>query len=240
MKKMLLAVVLAVAVAFVGECQADPTTTTYNSEASFVSALKLGYDLYDFGDLPSTPPNHYLQVDLGSSWAHSGNGYSYTITAPPADLLKPYGFNAVSADYWSGVETLTVNFTSGNVTAVGGDIFTTFRWGIANNNGFANGILDVSLNDGTTVSIMSPTNGTGLFLSAPFAGFTSPGHTITSLTITEELPPSYGGVTLGHLYVGTAVPEPSTWSLLALGAVALLGGSRMRRRSSRSVEMRKS
>ena len=61
-----------------------------------------------------------------------------------------------------------------------------------------------------------------------FVGFTLTGNSFSSLTLVANDDP----IGVDDVRFSTIVPEPTTWTLVALGAGALLGSRRLRRRSS--------
>jgi hypothetical protein len=104
---------------------------------------------------------------------------------------------------------LVLTFTSSNVRAVGGDFFLTDL-----NENWTTGSFTITLNDGSFENVSLAAGDAG---TAKFVGFMSDSANITSLTFSGV---SAGGyATLDNLYVGTPVPEASTW----LGA-AFIGG----------------
>jgi hypothetical protein len=112
---------------------------------------------------------------------------------------------------------LTLSFSGGVPTAVGGNFFPDPSWG----SNLAGVSIALSLNDGTGYSFTSATGSDWRFV-----GFTS-NTPITSLTFS---PPTNGNfASIDNIVVGhAAVPEPSTY---ALGAgVLALGFAVWRRR----------
>ena len=137
----------------------------YTDQPSFLAHVQAGYYLETFDSLPAT--------DLGTSLSFSGNGFSYDASA----ALDLYGVavgigdNALSTNNFT--DTLTLTFTSGNVTAVGGEFFNT---DLPGNPSFD--AVIVSLNDGTSVIVTGDIND-----PMPFRGFVSANALITSLTV---------------------------------------------------------
>lgn len=186
-------------------------TTIYTNQAAFLSATQPGYYLETFNSLPQF-------TQLPSPLSFSSNGFSYNATAPTAGFFNV----GPSGDTWLGTfhefDPITFNFTSNNVTSVGGFFFLTDLPG-----NVIGGTLTVTLNNGKMFSITDAS-------STSFIGFAT-GVPIQSLTVT---PPSGGATlvfaTVNDFITGKAVPETGSSSLLlGLGMVGLLGVGRASR-----------
>jgi hypothetical protein len=180
-------------------------TATYTNQAAFLAATQPGYYLETFNSLPQF-------TQLASPLSFSSNGFSYNATAPTAGFFNI----GPSGDTWLSTfhefDPIIFNFTSNNVTSVGGFFFLTDLTGNA-----AGGTVTVTLNNGKMFSITDAS-------STSFIGFTT-GAPIQSLTVT---PPSSGAdlifATVNDFITGKAVPETgSSALLLGLGMVGLLG-----------------
>jgi hypothetical protein len=185
----------------------------YDNQSSFTAQLVPGYFFNDFSELG--------EGTVASGLSQSGNGYSYTISTHDDTALYAIGSSAaqraLSTD--SVQRTIIINFTSGNVTAVGGNFFLTDFGGVQQP-----GALTLTLSDSTTEEVSSG--------STPFRGFTTSGGTyITSLSFQ----PSGNWATMDNLYVGQAVPEASTTIAAALLVVFVAGQMIIRRRRSKAV-----
>ena len=202
---------LALAFAGLAGVTSANAAMVYTDEASFLGAINPGYYLNEFNDLAS-----YGSGPLAGPLSYTSGGFSYDVSSggsPSLFASKPWG-----GDNWAiaayTADDLTVTFTSGNVTAVGGIVFST-----AGDGSFLGGNVIVNLSDATSVTVASDL----------FRGFvtSTTGPLITSLTITSLEP--LGFASLDHLYVGTTsvepppppviVPEPTT---VMTGALLLL------------------
>lgn len=170
-------------------------TTVYTSAASFLPQVAAGYYSETFDGLSTLPPSF------------ASGGFSYSIST--------VGGGYASGDYIGTSfpeQALTISFTSGNVTAIGANFFAT---NIGDE--FLPLALTVSLSDGTVRSF------TPASISDSFLGFVS-STPITSLTLSmsESNSPLFPYAALDNLTVGvSAVPEPASAALLALGATGL-------------------
>jgi hypothetical protein len=181
---------------------ASAQTTVYTTNAAFLAMVAPGSYLETFTQ---------VAVDSGPSFTYSGGGFSYTVTAD----------NGASTVYRSGTIignnlpdlSLTLTFTTGNVTAVGGEFFTTNISDI-----FQAAAVTLTLNNGTVVNY-TPTSQTN-----SFRGFTTP-VPILSLTMSAPGPSLYNSI--DNLRVGAVVPEPGTYAMMGLG---LLAARRLRSR----------
>ena len=119
----------------------------------------------------------------------------------------------------SSADTLTLSFSGGAPTAVGGNFFPDPLMGNA-----AGVSISLSLNDGTGYSFTSITGS-----DWPFVGFTS-STPITSLTF--AIPKTGDIVAIDNIVVGhSAIPEPSTYALFfGLGALGLCAWRRRLKR----------
>lgn len=190
------------AAALVTVTSAKPATI-FTDQSTFVSALDPGFYLEDF--------SAYGTGDQGAtSHNFSANGFQYSASAPSDLWIVSLISNALSTTEPGNV--LSLAFTSGNVTAVGGFFYPTDIDG----NLIGGGIV-LALNDGTVQMLDSPD-------ATTFTGFTtSPGVFITSLTVTPDLDQF---ATIDDLYVGSvagsaAVPEPSLIGLVALSLLLM-------------------
>lgn len=180
------------------------STATYNSSASFLPHVSTGGYTENFNGLGNPPSGPAL---------FSSGGYSYAVSAP-GDLYASGDFLGGSLPY----ESLTINFTSGNVTAVGGNFFSTDI-----GDAFTATSITLLLSDLTTV-VFTPTSA-----SDSYFGFSS-NNLITSLTVTAgNLPFNSLYAAIDNLTVGAAVPEPASLSLVGL---ALAGLAITRRRKA--------
>jgi hypothetical protein len=141
------------------------------------------------------------ELDPGAA-AFASSGFSYNISAPndlyaADDILSTSQIN----------QALTINFTSGNVFAIGANFFV-----VNLENFFQSVSLTLTLSDGT-IETFTPTS-----ISDSYRGFLS-NVAITSLAIGAPGQSLYAG--LDNLTVGT-VPEPTSWALLGLGLVGFL------------------
>lgn len=192
--------VLAVA-SVVGMPQAE-AATVFTDESSFLFNLE---------------PDSYLETFdasedvfvLPASLPFSGSGFSYTVTARNGALTLPRN-PMDDQDYWLSADpendsSLVLEFTSGNISAVGGNFFSTGFSPASDDTQLGLGNILLTLSDGTTRSLTNPTNTT-------FIGFTAdPGSVFTSLIVSA---PAGGAsdslyATLNNLRVGRAVPIPT-------------------------------
>ena len=183
-------------------------TATYTNQAAFLAATQPGYYLETFNSLPQF-------TQLASPLSFSSSGFSYNATAPTAGFfnLGPTGDTWLST--FHEFDPIIFNFTSNNVTSVGGFFFLTDLTG-----NVAGGTVTVTLNNGKMFSITDAS-------STSFIGFTT-GVPIQSLTVT---PPSSGATlvfaTVNDFITGKAVPETgSSALLLGFGMAGLLGVGR--------------
>jgi hypothetical protein len=204
---------LAVLAPFAGVTSAaHAASQIYTNEASFLAALQPGSSTENFTSAGNTS---------ALSYSYSGSGLGYTVTAPGTTVFQA-GTN-ISTTLPS---PLVFTFTTGNVTAVGGNFFL-----VNSANEFQSGPVTATLSDGTTATITPTSTSTGTFL-----GFISP-TAITSLTFSTPAGGA-GGVGLynavDNLTVGTAVPgnttAPEPGSLALLLSVAGVAGMVIRKR----------
>lgn len=202
---------------------AAPGALIYD-QATFIASLQPGYYLEDFAGL--TGPG-----TISSPINFSGGAFAYTASAPgdfyAVQTPSGSGNQVLSTSF--GDDPITLTFTSGNVTAVGGFFLVTDI-----NGDIAAGSITLTFNDGTTVTLTNQTLGS-------FTGYLSPGLPITSLTVFAVQPDGDGASiwpTVDDLIVGSmaengtppngdgVIPEPSTLWLLAGGIVAVAIGRR--------------
>lgn len=176
-------------------------TTTYTTQASFLANVA-----------PGSYTNSFTgAVAAGPSFSYSGSGFGYTLTAGVGDVYLSGSIAGTN----SPDETLTVTFTTGNVTAVGGNFFATNISDV-----FQAQPLKLTLSDGTTTTYTPAT------LGASYRGFVS---TLPITSLVMGLPAVGFYNTMDNLTVGVGVvPETSTWVLMALGMVGLAFARRQR------------
>jgi hypothetical protein len=181
---------------------AAPAATIFSDQSAFVAALQPGFYLEDFSG--------FSGGFLSAPHDFSQGGFAYTASATQGLFVVSSISNALSTNVSN--DPLTFDFTSGNVTAVGGLFYPT-----ALDGSLATGNIELALSDGTDVNLTDP----GI---TSFTGFiTSGGVLITSLTVS---PQSTQFATVDNFYVGAAatpeaVPEPSMGAFLGLILLAI-------------------
>jgi hypothetical protein len=184
---------------------AQASTTIYTTSASFLAQTLPGGLFLDF-----TQPS----VDSGESFTYSGGGFSVTFTAD-------------STVYRSGTilgnnlpnESLTLTFSGTLPTAVGGNFFITNISDV-----LQVAPVTLTLADGTTTTY-TPSN-----LSSSYRGFVS---TVPIVSLVMAAP--QGGQfynSLDNLTVASAVPEPGTYLLMALGLAAVAARAHAQRKAA--------
>ena len=166
--------------------------SVFTSQAGFISTLQPGYYTETFSN-PAANPNAPL-----ASKTITAAPFSYTIAGAASGL---YEDSAIIGN-WAPSQELVITFTAGNITAVGGEFFLSDV-----NGNFQSAPVTITMNDGT-VETWTPSG------VSSFRGFTSPGVTITSLTVGVAATRFNN---IDNLIVGVAVPEPS-------GLLLVLGG----------------
>lgn len=183
---------------------AEAASIVYNSSAAFLAQVAPGAYTETFDGLPM-PPAGPVVFTSGS--------FSYSVSAP-GDLYASGDFLGTSLPD----EALTINFSSGNVMAIGANFFASDL-----GDSFQSVLMTLTLSDGTLLSF------TPASVSDSYRGFVSD-VVITSLTISGPGAFLYAG--LDNLTVGAIpnrVPEPA--SLLLVG-LSLAGMAVVRRRSA--------
>jgi MYXO-CTERM domain-containing protein len=200
--KFTLAATAASVAAFAGVAIAG-TATVYTDSASFLADLAPGFYTNGFDDVSSGP-----SPDL----TYSQNGFAYNVGTQVGAVSGLFNdFGVISTD--NAGDSISVDFTSGNVFAVGGNFWATDIAVLPTGTDIV-----ISLSDGTSVSYTS----TG---PSDFRGFISD-VAITNLTIDAPDGLSPFWATMDNLTVGQAIPTPGAVALLG---VAGLAGVRRRR-----------
>ena len=198
------------------------SAASFSSQAAFVDVLQPGYVFNNFNS--ATGAGNPYDLSQGSfafnattDDATSGPGGSAVVF--PLDLQGSVALNIGGGDHFGGGDTLTMNFTSNNVTAVGGDFFLTDFFGDLASNEFT-----LTLSDGSIVSFSDAG-------SDNFFGYTS-STPITSLSFNPGASNSWA--VIDNLFVGqvAAAPEPSSWLLLVSGIGAAAGLIKFSKRSA--------
>ncbi|MGP1311073.1 MAG: hypothetical protein ACTS27_12830, partial [Phycisphaerales bacterium] len=148
------AVVACAGAAFAG------SATVYTDSASFIANLAAGYYTNGFDNALPGP-----SADL----SYSQNGFAYTVGTQTGAISGLYNDTGLISTDNAG-DSISVDFTSGNVFAVGGNFWATDISVLPTGTD-----ISISLSDGTTVSYTS----TG---PSDFRGFISD-VAITNLTI---------------------------------------------------------
>lgn len=223
---------LARASAAVGCLATASAAVVMTDRNEFLGWVQPGYYLEPF----QTVERGFLPADEGDDWevAFVGpNGdFAFTMQEEPFELIPQSqlwvianetmdeeeipGSRAVSTrNDFTGIR---IQFTSGNVTAVGGDFFLTQENGAP----LGIGSFTLTLSDGTAREVNSQ-----LTESDRFVGFLAEGsETFTSLILNPVDIFQGQYVTVDNLLVGAAVPEPATAGWLAGAALLGFGGWR--------------
>lgn len=196
------ALALAIVLFWAGASIAPAATITFTDQASFLSQVAPGYYEEDFSSLAAGE----LSV---SNMGFSGNGYAYTASVLNTTLWGGDVGSRVLSTANSGVgNILSLNFTSGNVTAVGGNFFYDDE---ISPTGAGVDVL-LTLNDGTSLIL-------ALATTSSFGGFISD-TPILSLSFdaggTRRFP-SMDNIVAGS---NSAVPEPGSMVLVMIGGAA--------------------
>lgn len=188
---------------------AHAQTTTHTTLASF---------------LAGTQGPTYTETFTGSgpvaepSFSFSSLGFGYTVTA----ATNVYRSGSIIGTNLPN-ELLTFTFTTGNVSAVGGNFFIA-----SINDVFQAQPVTILLSNGTTTTF-TPSS------ASDFRGFTTTNGFITSLTMSAPTGGQFYN-SADNIIVGTAagnvVPEPSTFAMLGAGLVGLIGAAKRRKRVS--------
>ena len=148
---------------------------------------------------------------VGTPINRSAGSYTYT-AATSSYTFYPAGSSAdrwLSTNYAS--DSIVFNSFSSGVAGIGG-----FFFGSNINGDFQAGDINLTAVDGSSSSSVTLTGAT----TGSFRGFVSDGG-LTSLTVSAVQPrPAFLWPTVNDLTLGaapTAVPEPATLSLMALG-----------------------
>lgn len=176
-------------------CPTASAATLYTTQASFLSQVDSGYYLENFDAKTSGV--------LASGTNFSNSTYTYTASTTTNSnglyIQTVAGNKSLSTN--TNRSNIVINFTSNNVTAVGGNFF------LSGGSSSLAGAFSISLSDGTNVTL----NSTDSVLTAPFEGFTAAdGTNITSLTF--AVPTINSAAAIDDLIVGRAkrLPEPSS------------------------------
>ena len=196
-----LATILLFAGAFFAPVHA--ATITFNNQANFLSQVAPGYYQEDFSSLASGN----LSV---SSLGFSGNGFAYTASVLNTTLWGgTVGSRVLSTADSAFGNILSLTFTSGNVTALGGNFFYDDE---TSPTGAGVDVL-LTLNDGTSLIV-------ALATTSSFGGFISD-TPILSLSFDAggaRRFPSMDNIVVGS---GSAVPEPGSMMLVMFGGAAV-------------------
>lgn len=217
-------VAIVVAFAALGAESAARADMIYTDQTAFLAHVKPGYSLETFDALPQ-------YTEVLAPLAFSALGFSYTASAESEFTSGNFFPAGTLSDVWlstNGVsDDIVFEFTSGNVTAVGGFFFRTSTFGEV----VTAGTVTLTLDNGTVYSTDAPS-------ANSFVGFTTTSP-IFSLSVGVE---PVGGfledfATANDLIVGVAVPEPSTLALAGLSLGCLFAGrmsSQLRREPVRA------
>jgi hypothetical protein len=184
-------------------------TTTFTNQATFLGNVAPGFYLENFNTLSTAGPT-------ASPLPTFSNGvFSYIASVPSGGSFfgaNSFGTPAVSLNV--ATDTILITFTSGNVTALGGNIFASDINGSA-----TTGDIAVVLSDGTNLIVSSPTVPAS---PGPFRGFISD-TPITSLSLTGGDTPTRWA-TLDNLYVGTSSVTAVPFEFSPVLGLTVLGG----------------
>lgn len=185
------------------------SAATYTDSAAFNAAVQPGAYVEDFSSY----------TDLASDNAPFTNGtFSYNATAKglfgETQYILVFDFSGnnymTSSGGFSGPVTLT--FTSGNITAVGGAFFLDSPiYGVVNST------VTLTFSDGTTQTLTGQDN-------TSFFGYTS-ATPIASLTLSPDASNHWIGIdnlVVGSAAAASSIPEPASLAVLGLGAAAMV------------------
>lgn len=180
--------------------------SVYTTSASFLSNLNPGYYTETFnttigGGAPA------------SGYTFTSGPFSYSMTTSVGTLYSGSGLFGVM----NNTSSLTINFLSGNINAVGANFFETNAI-----DQFVSSPISISLSDGTALTY-TPTS------TSDYRGFIAgPGIYFTSLTMAAGGSgqwESLDNLTVGNV-VRSNVPEPGSVALLGLGLIGLMAARR--------------
>jgi len=153
-------------------------------------------------------------------------GNNQTILNSPAEPGTPPvdGFNTtLGGSEFVEVQGGTLTFSFASPTQFFGAYYTGIQ------SEFFSDYLTFSDGTSQTIDITNPDPSAG---GVTFLGFTDAGKSITSITVDAGSPPGAGDyLGIDDVRYETPVPEPASISLLAVGAVGLLGRRRNRKLS---------
>lgn len=146
-------------------------------------------------------------------------------TDPAAPVPEPFNESLSSSNLSGPTDTVTLTFTGGDVSAVGGKFFLTTAAGQ-----LVSGSMQVTVKFNTgpdyTGTLISPEH----IADLQFWGYAAEGSGvfITELSLTPGEFDTDNYVTFENVYAGGAVPEPGAWTGVA--ALGLAGWAAYRRR----------
>jgi hypothetical protein len=190
---------LLVAIATVACASGASAATAYTDSATFLGL---------------TAPGRYTETFTGgvavtasASFLAGGFGYTLTSTGGSTPIYRNGEF--IGNTY--GNQSLTVTFTAGNPTAIGGNFYISDIDDL-----FVAAPVTINLSDGTTATFIPSGTATG-----SYRGFiaTVP---ITSLVLSAPGTLRYNSIDNFTVGVAAAVPEPASGVLMALGVAGLL------------------